>query len=147
MKPEEEELLSLLNLCFETQKTLLETTIRKLKKYDPKVIDDDLLGLDYTRIMQDIEDEKNKNEETYEYVFHQFFNLWKLHSHFKAKKEAIDQVFDERLEKFLKEFEEETHFVITPEVEEEARILMKEHIMEQEKRRSEYNDFKEDLNK
>lgn len=39
MKPEEEELLSLLNLCFETQKTLLETTIRKLKKYDPKVID------------------------------------------------------------------------------------------------------------
>lgn len=124
MKPEEEEILKILRICFESQEQILNTCINKLKKYDPETLKtvtpiinkpDNTL---YNHLTEIINYEENTTEENfYSTLNKKNFMLRYLYIDLYFKKKHENKLLDIYTNEFIKDM----NLNITPQEEEEIK--------------------------
>ncbi len=123
---EEAEILNLIDILLSTQKTLIETYVRKLKQYDSNIFDKDVR--DRIENVLAAAEEIPEAEDPKDYIDKMNFKIDLLYMSLNSKKKVSEEVFKEEYDKFLKIIDENTNLVLTEEVKNEARAVLKEEL-------------------
>ena len=136
MKPEEEEIYNILKICFNSQKTIIETTVKLLKKYDPntlKTVNLTLHEKDNTlkeglenifKVKQELEEDR-LTVETHkigEYIHCYNFEL----EHLYYKLDFLKRMENSFTENRIKEVSQELNIEFTPQETQEIKTIVKE---------------------
>lgn len=131
MKPEEEEILKILEICLKSQEHIQNTCINKLKKYNPETLKtitpvintpDNMLSEEFTEILNYEEDPE---DDTYTSVERRNFKIRNLYSSLYFKKQREIRLINSYAEDFINRL----NLTVTPQEEEEIKKEVEKIIM------------------